>query len=130
MRRQANPFTEREAEIMQFLWSRDRATAEEIRGAMKGQPHDSTVRTLLRVLEEKRHVTHEAVGKVYHYRPVTQQVRAQKTALRNLLTQFFGGSAENLVLRLIEEDELSADELRELLDSAPANKRRPKGDKP
>jgi BlaI family penicillinase repressor len=130
-RRKANPLTEREAEIMNLLWARGSATAEEVRVALKGRPHDSTVRTLLRVLEEKGHVRYEVVGKVYVYRPVMTREKAQLTALQNLLTQFFTGSAESLVLRLLEEEHLTADELQELLRSAPKpGKKRPRGESP
>src|SRR5436190_1918396 len=48
--------TDREAQIMEILWSRGRATAEEVRTALTDEPHDSTVRTLLRVLKEKGYV--------------------------------------------------------------------------
>jgi BlaI family transcriptional regulator, penicillinase repressor len=127
-RRKATPLTEREAAIMDVLWARGRATAEEVRAALQGRPHDSTVRTLLRVLETKGHVRHEAAGKVYVYRPVTARDKAQRSALESLLTRFFGGSAEDLVLRLLEEEHLTAEELAELLRSA--KKPRPRGDKP
>jgi predicted transcriptional regulator len=127
-RRKATPLTEREAEIMDLLWARGRATAEEVRAALRGRPHDSTVRTLLRVLETKGHVRHETAGKVYVYRPVTARDKAQRSALQSLLTRFFGGSAEDLVLRLLEEEHLTAEELAELLRSA--KKPRPRGDKP
>jgi predicted transcriptional regulator len=128
-RKRANPLTEREAEIMAFLWARGRATAEEVRSALTGGPHDSTVRTLLRVLETKGHVRHEAAGKVYVYRPVMPRAQAEGTALRNFLARFFGGSAEKLVLRLLEEEHLSAEELQALLRATPrAKKPRPEGE--
>src|SRR5262249_19425493 len=128
MARRKATLTEREAEIMDFLWARGRATADEVRAALKGRPHDSTVRTLLRVLETKGHVRHEAAGKVYVYRPATARARAQRSALQSLLTRFFGGSAEDLVLRLLEEEHLTAEGLQELLRWA--KKPRPGGDTP
>jgi predicted transcriptional regulator len=118
-RRKANPLTEREAEIMAVLWARGRATADEVRCALKGRPHDSTVRTLLRVLEAKGHVRHDVAGKVYVYRPVMARAKAERTALRTFLARFFGGSAEKLVLRLLEEEHLSVEELQELLRATP-----------
>jgi predicted transcriptional regulator len=128
-RRKAHPLTEREAEIMDVLWARGSATAEEVRGALSGRPHDSTVRTLLRVLETKGHVRHEAAGKVYIYRPVMPRAKAERTALRSFLARFFGGSAEKLVLRLLEEEHLSVAELQELLRATPKPKKgRPEGE--
>ena len=130
-RHRAMPLTKREAEIMAFLWAHGQATADEVRGALQGKPHDSTVRTLLRVLVDKGHVGHETVGKGYVYRPVMNRVRAQHTAVRSLLAQFFGGSAENLVLRLLEDEQVSADELQALIEATPKqNKKRGKGEAP
>jgi BlaI family transcriptional regulator, penicillinase repressor len=123
-RRRTRLLTEREAEIMRLLWERGSATAEEVRSALNGEPHDSTVRTLLRVLEAKGHIRHTTQGKTYVYRPVMAQDKAQRTALRNLLARFFGGSAESLVLRLLEEEHLSAEDLEELLRSSPKSKKK------
>jgi predicted transcriptional regulator len=116
---------------MAVLWTHDNATAEDVRSALAGEPHDSTVRTLLRVLEAKGHVRHKLVGKVFVYQPVTKRDIAQRNALGNLLQRFFGGSAEKLVLRLLEEEHLSAAELQELLRRTPeSNRRRSKGESP
>lgn len=111
--------TEREAQIMDVLWQRGEATADEVRAALPGEPHDSTVRTLLRVLESKGHVTHEARGKAYVYRARVPRARAQRTALRSVLARFFAGSAEDLVLRLVEDEQLTAQQLEVVRKSVP-----------
>jgi predicted transcriptional regulator len=113
--------TPREAQIMDALWRRGPATAEQIREAIPGAPHDSTIRTLLRVLEAKKQVRHELRGKAFVYRAAVDQARAQTTALRQVLARFFGGSAENLVLRLIEDERLTAEQLEALRRAAPAD---------
>jgi BlaI family penicillinase repressor len=113
-RRKAATLTEREAQIMTVLWDRGEATADEVRSALPDSPHDSSVRTLLRVLESKGYVRHDMRGKAYVYRPVVPRERVQKTAAKSLLRQLFAGSAENLVLRLIEENEISAEQLEEI----------------
>jgi predicted transcriptional regulator len=116
---------------MHALWARGRATAEEVRLALSDLPHDSTVRTLLRVLEEKGYVRHQTEGKSYVYHPVIARAKAQRTAVKSLLCRFFGGSAEGLVLRLLEDNEISPHELQELLRSAPKPKKpRAKGESP
>ena len=61
-RRTSDSLTEREAQIMDVVWRLGEATAEQVREAMPGTPHDSTVRTLMRVLETKGYLTHEAAG--------------------------------------------------------------------
>jgi BlaI family transcriptional regulator, penicillinase repressor len=106
--------TPREAEIMRILWEGGPASADDVRTALADGAHDSSVRTILRILEQKGHVTHKAVGKAYIYSPRVQQDAAQKTAMRDLLRRFFGGSAKSLILRLMEDRELSADQLAEI----------------
>jgi predicted transcriptional regulator len=121
--------TEREAQIMNVLWTRGAATAEQVRAALPGRLHDSTVRTLLRILESKGYVLHEARGKSYQYRPAVKQASIQRNALRSFLARLFGGSAESLVLHLIEDEALTPAELEEIRRSIPPRKsRRHKGD--
>jgi predicted transcriptional regulator len=120
--------TEREAQIMDVLWDRQMATADDVRAALAGSPHDSTVRTLLRILETKGFVTHDVQGKTYLYRPAVPREKAQSSALRNFLGRLFRGSAEDLVLRLIEDEVLTPDQLDEIKNSIPPRRtRRRKG---
>jgi BlaI family transcriptional regulator, penicillinase repressor len=122
--------TERESQIMDVVWNLGEATAEQVREALPGAPHDSTVRTILRVMEAKGYLTHEARGKAYFYTAAVARQKAQRLALRSVLTRFFAGSAEKLVLRLIEDEHLTAEQLEELKQSAPPTagpKRRRKG---
>jgi BlaI family transcriptional regulator, penicillinase repressor len=114
----------REAEIMGILWQLGPSSAEEIRALMSGDPHDSSVRTILRVLEDKGRVTHTTRGRTYIYRSRARQATAQRKAVRVLLARLFGGSAENLVLRLLEDEEISPGELRELAESLERGVRR------
>lgn len=111
--------TEREAQIMDVLWARAEATAEQVREALPDDPHDSTVRTLLRVLESKGYVEHESRGKAFVYRASVPRDKAQRHAVRSLLTRFFGGSAEDLVLRLIEDERITPEQLAEIRASVP-----------
>ncbi len=121
--------TEREAQIMDVIWRLGEATAEQVRAALPGAPHDSTVRTLMRVMEAKGYLTHRNEGKAFVFRGVVGRQKAQRLALKTVLTRFFAGSAEDLVLRLIEDEHLSAQQLDELRDSAKnsARSRRKKG---
>jgi predicted transcriptional regulator len=98
---------------MEILWNRERATAEEVRAALPDEPHDSTVRTLLRVLKEKGYVRiTERQPAVYE--PAVPQADVQQSAARGLLNRFFGGSADALVLRLLEDEHLTAEQLSRL----------------
>jgi predicted transcriptional regulator len=125
--------TEREAEVMDALWRLGESTADQIRESVPGSPHDSTVRTLLRILEAKGYVTHEARGKAYFYRAAVERRKAQRQVLQGVLKRFFAGSAEDLVIRLIEDEQLRPGQLDKLLRSAqPAAppRRRRKGETP
>src|SRR5215472_18399320 len=86
--------TRRERQIMDILYRRGRATAGEVMEELSGNPNYSTVRTQLRVLEEKGHVRHEEVGLRYVYTPAVPRHAARKSALRHLIDTFFDGSAE------------------------------------
>src|SRR6266550_5190767 len=82
----------RERQIMDVLYRRGRATAADVMEALPGDPHSSTVRTQLRVLEEKGHVRHEEEGLRYVYMPAVARHAARKSALRHVIDTFFDGS--------------------------------------
>jgi len=115
----SDTFTEREAQIMGILWDIGEATAEKIRETLPDKPHDSTVRTLLRVLESKGYVKHASRGKAFLYRSAIKRDKAERKALRSTIKRFFGGSAEALVLRLIEDEQLTPEQLEQLKNNKP-----------
>ena len=96
--------TRRERQIMDILYRHGRATAAEVMQEMPGSPNYSTVRTQLRVLEEKGHVTHEEQGLRYVYAPAVPRRSARRSALKHLVETFFDGSAEQVVAALIGGD--------------------------
>lgn len=99
---------------MEVLWEQGNASAETVRAALADKPHDSTVRTILRVLESKGYVRHRRQGRAYIYRAVIQRTGAERRAVRSMLKRFFGGSAEALVMRLIADEQLSPEKLEGL----------------
>ena len=105
--------TRRERQIMDILYRRGRATASEVMADLSGNPHYSTVRTQLRVLEDKGHVRHEEQGLRYIYLPAVPRHAARKSALRHLVNTFFEGSTEKAVAALLggEATRLSDEEL-------------------
>ncbi len=127
VRTPSETMTGREAQVMEAVWWLGEATALQVRTALPLPLHDSTVRTLLRVLEQKGYVRHEMRGKTFLYRAAIARQKAQRRVLRSVLARFFGGSAEDLVLRLIEDDRLSADQLEELRKTAPGPREHGKG---
>lgn len=105
--------TKRERQIMDLLYRLGRATATEIRESLSGSPSDSTVRTQLRVLEEKGHVRHEELGLRFVYMPTVPRHTARKSALNHLVDTFFDGSHAKVVTTLLGSDgsRLSDEEL-------------------
>jgi predicted transcriptional regulator len=110
--------TRRERQIMDVLYRRGRATAGEVMADLPGEPNYSTVRTQLRVLEEKGHVRHEELGLRYIYSPAVPRSSARKSALRHLVDTFFDGSAEGAVAALLggEGAKLSDEQLDRIAD--------------
>jgi predicted transcriptional regulator len=112
----------RERQIMDILFRRGRATAAEVMADLPGEPAYSTVRTQLRVLEEKGHVRHEQEGVRFVYMPVVKRTAARRSALRHVIDTFFEGSTEQVVETLLggatrlSDDEL--DRIAELVERA------------
>jgi BlaI family transcriptional regulator, penicillinase repressor len=93
----------RERQILDILYRRGRASVTEVIEDMPDPPSDSAVRALLRILEQKQHVTREEVGnRRYVFRPARPRESAGRTALRRVLRTFFDDSAEKAVLTLLD----------------------------
>jgi len=92
----------RERQIMDILYERGKASAAEVRVAMGEAPGYSAVRAMLRTLEEKGHIRHEADGLKYVYRPVMEKDKAKRSAVKHLLRTFFGDSPEQIVAALLD----------------------------
>ena len=119
--------TGREAEVMEAVWRLGEASAEQVRGLLPEPLHDSTVRTMLRMLETKGYLRHEARGKVFVYQAAIARQKAQRNALQSVLAQLFGGSAEDLVMRLIEDERITPEQLDELRRTAASSSPRRDG---
>lgn len=105
--------TRRERQIMDILYRRGRATAAEVMEELTGEPHYSTVRTQLRVLEEKGHVRHEEHSLRFVYIPTAPRHTVRQSALRHLIDTFYDGSTEKVVAALlgVEGSKMSQEEL-------------------
>ncbi|HLK60438.1 MAG TPA: BlaI/MecI/CopY family transcriptional regulator [Chthonomonadaceae bacterium] len=103
----------REREILDILYRLGRASAAEVLEALSEPPSYSSVRALLRILEEKGHLRHEEEGKRYLYLPTQPQSTVAQNALKNVLRTFFGGRMENAVKAFLSDTEadLSNEEL-------------------
>jgi BlaI family transcriptional regulator, penicillinase repressor len=107
--------TRREREIMDAIFALgDRASAEAIRERLTDPPSYSAVRAMLVKLEAKGYVRHREEGLRYVYAPTTSRASAQRTALRNLVRIFFGGSPRQTVTALLKQETWTDDELEAL----------------
>jgi BlaI family penicillinase repressor len=103
----------REREILEILYQRGKSTAAEVRAGLADPPSYSAVRALLRVLEEKGHVRHQAEQLRYVYLPVVPRNKAKRSEVKRLLDTFFEGSPEQVVAALLDvsSTRLTAEEL-------------------
>ena len=112
-------FTDREADVMQVLWDHGPSLVAEVQAALPDPLAYTTVLTVLRTLEGKQYVGHEAAGRGHRYHALIEQAQARKSALRHLTEKLFKGSADLLMTHLVTEQALSTEQtqrLRALLD--------------
>jgi predicted transcriptional regulator len=112
------PLSELEHAVMEVLWSRGPANADDIRaGLLPGRDlKDSTVRTILRRLEEKGYVDHAVEGRTYVYRGVHAPQNLAARAVRQIIDRFCGGSVEALLVGMVENEVVDREELKRLAD--------------
>jgi BlaI family penicillinase repressor len=109
-------------QIMQALWQHGEATARQITEDLSQTSPiaHSTVQTLLRKLEAKGAVSHEARDRTFFFRPLYRQADVTESATRDLLSRVFAGSVYSLVSHLLKSENVSPEELarlRQLIDS-------------
>jgi|SRR5262249_5009933 len=105
--------TDAEARVMAVLWRQQPVTVADVLAALKKKRavSYSTVQTILRILETKGYVTHEKVARAFYYRPRVDERQARRRALRHLVARLFDNSPSLLVLNVLEDERLAADEL-------------------
>lgn len=108
----------RERQIMDVLHRLGAASVSQVRAALPDPPTYSSVRGMLGLLEDKGHVTHEAKGIRYIYRPKVSRTAARRTALDHVVQTFFGGSVLEAAANLLESPQagLSPDDVARLTD--------------
>jgi BlaI family transcriptional regulator, penicillinase repressor len=92
----------RERQIMDVLYQRGKASAADVREGITDAPSYSAVRAMLRVLEEKGHITHSMDGVKYVFSPTVRRDKAKRSALKHLLDTFFNDSPEQVVAALLD----------------------------
>jgi len=112
----ARPLTPLELEIMKVLWDAGPATVQSVQEKLPGEPKlaYTTVQTMLNVLHRKNKVERSLKGRAYVYAPLLTREMAIRTTLRDVITRFFGGSAESLVMSLVASRDLKPEKLAKL----------------
>jgi len=106
--------TKRELDVMSVVWEMESATVGEVRDRLSDDLAYSTVLTIFRTLESKGFVRHEQEGKAFRYYPLIRADDAGDSALGRLLNKVYQGSRELLVTRLVSDENVSPDELRNI----------------
>ena len=101
---------------MEVLWERGPSTVNDVADSISGSAPlaYSTVLTMLRILERKGYVRHAKEGRAFVYEPVVGRGEASRSAVRHLLSRFFGNSPELLVLNMLEDEQIDRKELERL----------------
>ncbi|HTU35936.1 MAG TPA: BlaI/MecI/CopY family transcriptional regulator [Candidatus Acidoferrum sp.] len=117
-RKRSLDLTEAELRVMDIVWDRGAATVGEVAEALPGEPGlaYNTVLTMLRILEQKGYVRHTKAreGRAFVYRAVVDRKQASRNAVRHVVRRFFANSPELLVLNLLDDGDLSEQELRKI----------------
>lgn len=114
--KKSNTLTEAELRLMKLLWRRGESAVTDLVAAMpEGEALAyNSVLTTIRILEQKGYVAHRQEGRAFVYRPVVAEQEASRSEVRHVLQRFFGNSRERLLLSMLGDDELSAEELERL----------------
>lgn len=108
--------TNKEEEIMQILWRLQKAFVKDVLSEIKeDQPHYNTLSTIIRNLEEKGYVGHQAFGKTHQYFPIVEKEVYKKRFMNTAIENYFNNSYKNVVSFFAKEEKISADELREII---------------
>ena len=109
--------TNKEEEIMQILWKLKKAFVKEVLAEItEEQPHYNTLSTIIRNLEEKGFVSHNAFGNTHQYFPIVKMEDYRKRFMNTAIETYFDSSYKNMVSFFAKEEKISAEELREILE--------------
>ena len=114
--------TKAEEEVMHMIWETGPCTVSQIIKQME-EPHPphSTISSIFRILEKKGFLDHKAYGRTYEYFPIIEKKTYSRFSLKNIVSNYFEGSLNNMVSFLVEENDLSLKELSEVIKKMNSN---------
>ena len=111
--------TKAEEQVMQLLWKMEKAFVKDLVAQLpEPKPAYNTVSTIVRILETKGFVDHKAYGKTHEYYPLISKDEYRAYYLKNMVSNYFGGSFQKLVSFFAKEQDMNIQELEELLKHA------------
>ena len=115
-RKKTPTLTDTELKLMDVIWREGEATVKDVLDGLPGKdsPAYNTVLTILRILEHKGYLKHVKRGRAHVYQPLITRELAQQRVVRHIVKNFFGNSAELLMLNILANEELGPDDLRRL----------------
>ena len=116
MRRRSTTLTEQELEIMKVVWERETATVRDVYESLleRRKVAYTTVMTMMKILEQKGYLKKTQADRAYVYRPAQPQRQVVGDMVRDFVNRVFNGSAEPLLVHLVENHQLSREELEEI----------------
>lgn len=108
--------TEAELRLMKILWERGESSVSDLAAALPAKQAlaYTSILTTIKILEGKGYVTHRKIGRAFLYTPIIEQEEASSSAVRHILKRFFNGSREQLLVSVLGDEEISAEELKRL----------------
>lgn len=117
MEKKMKHLTRKEEEIMELFWEYGPQFIHDLLGRMKEpKPHYNTVSTVVRGLEEKGYVSHEQFGNTYRYFAALSREEFSRMSIQNLVGKYFNHSYASVLSMFVEEEKISVDEIRELIE--------------
>src|ERR1700749_2761383 len=116
MRRRSLTLTEQELEIMKIVWERDSVTVRDVYETLleRRKVAYTTVMTMMKILEQKQFLQKKQADRAYVYRPAQPKRQVIGAMVRDFVNRVFNGSAEPLLVHLVEEHDLSKEDLAEI----------------
>lgn len=106
----------REEQIMQVYWTLGKAFIKEVIPELpEPKPHYNSVATMVKILEDKGFLAHEAVGNIYCYFPIISKEDYQKHAMKDIVSEYFDNSYPNMLAFFAKEQKLSDEELNDIM---------------
>jgi BlaI family transcriptional regulator, penicillinase repressor len=112
--KQSATFTEAELRIMDVLWRKGSGTVQQVQEWLPSTLAYNSVLTTIRILEKKGHVKHAKDGRAHVYEPVIGREEATRSEIRHLVSRFFRNSHEALVLNILRDDQIDANQLQRM----------------